>query len=135
MKVLLIEDDPTMSDLLNLLLQPNQASVTVATSDLEAIHKAHITQPDLIIVDHDGPVLDDWQICRSIRSITTAPVLILSTQENPQEVANALDAGADHFLTKPVTSGILLATIKTLLRRKSIALGHAFTWREQYSFK
>ena len=133
MKVLLIEADPTMSDLLTLLLQPNQASVIIATSDRKAAEMILTTQPDLIILDRDNPTTEGWEICRTIRSTTTTPILILSAQENPLEVANALDAGADHFLVKPVTSGILLATIKTLLRRKSIALGHTFIWREQYS--
>lgn len=133
MKVLLVEEDPTMSDLLTLLLEPNQASVSVATSDHDAVERIHTYQPDLIILDRDNPDTEGWKICRIIRSMTTAPILILSAQDKPLVVADALDSGADHYLIKPVTSGILLATIKTLLRRKSIALGRTFVWREQYS--
>lgn len=133
MKVLLIEEDPTMSDLLKLLLQPYRASVNVATSEHEAVEKVYSTQSDLVVLDRDKPINGSWDVIRNIRSISTVPILILSAQDDPMVVASALDAGADHYLVKPVSSGILLATIKTLMWRKSIALGRAFFWREQIS--
>jgi DNA-binding response OmpR family regulator len=123
MNVLLIAEDPALTDLLTLLLQPTRANIQLAHSDSEGIQTARSKWPDLIIVDSPAKIEKGWQVCRILRSACGAPIMILSAQDDPVEVAAALDAGADLFLTKPVSSKILLANIKNLFRRKSFSNG------------
>jgi len=75
------------------------------------------TVPDIIILDLLMPELDGWQTCKRIREFTQTPILILSALDNPGLVANALDAGADDYLVKPVSSNMLNVHLKNLTRR------------------
>jgi two-component system, OmpR family, response regulator ResD len=79
--------------------------------------------PDIIIVDLMMPDMNGWEVCRTIRSLTQAPIIVLSALNHPGMVARALNAGADDYLTKPVTSKILLAYINKLVRRQNVEQG------------
>lgn len=120
MKILLVEEDPAMTDLLATLLQPRNAVLLKTKSDTEVLNLLPGVQPDLVIIDRRLRDTGRWQICRSIRKNCTAPILILSAINDPIEAASALDAGADHYLVKPVTSNVLMANIKTLFRRSQV---------------
>jgi DNA-binding response OmpR family regulator len=129
MKVLLVEDGSAMIELLSLLLQPKNASLIPARSDAECLEYVYSVKPDLIIIDRSESEANEWQLCRSIRALSKTPILVLSAVDNPLEVAAALDAGADHYLVKPVTSSMLLANIKTLVRRTRMAQGLPSIWQ------
>jgi DNA-binding response OmpR family regulator len=73
--------------------------------------------PDVIILDLYLPEKDGSQVCRDIREFSNTPILILSIFNNPDEIARALDEGADDYLIKPVPSGVLIAHLKKLIRR------------------
>ena len=66
------------------------------------------------------PEMDGWQVCKQIRTFSDTPILILSALDSPGLVAAALDSGADDYLIKPVTSGVLVAYINKLVRRAKL---------------
>lgn len=117
MKVLVIDDDPAMTELLKIQLQSDTVTVYIAYSGEEGIALVRKTGPDIIILDLLMPELDGWQTCKRIREFTQTPILILSALDNPGLVANALDAGADDYLVKPVSNNMLNLHLKNLTRR------------------
>ena len=116
-KVLSIDDDIEMTDLLRLLLDPGAYDFTAANSVTEGIDFVRRSKPDVVILDLFMPGMDGWQACKEIRKFSQVPILILSVNNTPGMVARALDAGADDYLVKPVTSGVLMAHLNRLVRR------------------
>jgi two-component system response regulator MtrA len=123
-KVLAIDDDTAMTELLTLLLQTHSFEITTANSGQEGIALIKKKNPDIILLDLMMPGMDGWEVCKKIRSFTNTPIVILSALNNPGMVASALDAGADDYLIKPVPSSILVAHIKNLARRSTSQLRH-----------
>ncbi len=121
MKILVIDDDPAMTDLLKLLLAPAAAEVIAANSGPDGIRLANDSKPDVITLDLMMPDINGWQVCKAIRKVSSIPILILSALDSPGLVAAALDAGADDYLIKPVPSSVLLAHIHKLVRRNNVA--------------
>ena len=79
--------------------------------------------PDIIILDFMMPEIDGAMAVKTIRTFSEVPILILSALDNPGMVVQALDAGADDYLIKPVPSSVLIAHIRTLVRRATIQVG------------
>ena len=117
MKVLVIDDDPAMTDLLKILLEAVSSSVCTANTGVEGIALAKSIDVDAIILDLMMPEMDGWQVCKAVRDFSSVPILILSALDSPGMVAAALDAGADDYLIKPVTSSVLFAHLTKLVRR------------------
>lgn len=117
LKILVIDDDPAMTDLLKLLLKPVGAEINTANSGIDGIRQTKQHSPHIVILDLMMPLMDGWQVCKEIRNFSNVPILILSALDSPGMVAAALDAGADDYLIKPVTSGALTARINNLIRR------------------
>lgn len=120
MKILVIDDDLAMTELLKLVLLPTHSTVITANSGAEGLELAKEECPDLFILDLMMPEMDGWQVCEAIRKFSIAPILVLSALDNPGMVAKALDAGADDYLIKPVPSGVLIAHINNLVRRATV---------------
>jgi DNA-binding response OmpR family regulator len=119
MKILVIDDDPAMTDLIRLVLEPTEAKVILAHSGEYGLEKLKEDNPDIVILDLVMPGMDGWQVCEQIRSISRVPIMILSVLDNPGLVARALDMGADDYLIKPVKSAVLIAHINNLTRRSA----------------
>jgi DNA-binding response OmpR family regulator len=117
MKILVIDDDPAMTELLRLLLLPTQSTIITCNSGCEGVKLVEAEHPELVILDLMMPEMDGCQVCQSVRKFSDLPILILSALDNPGMVAKALDAGADDYLIKPVPSGVLIAHINNLIRR------------------
>ena len=120
LRVLVIDDDPAMTDLLKILLNSNGLDVKVVNDGQEGIDSLYDYNPNIIILDLMMPDLDGWQVCQEIKSTRQIPILILSALDSPGMIAEALDAGADDYLIKPVTSSSLIAHINNLVRRMNI---------------
>ncbi len=120
MKILVIDDDPNMTELLKLLLEPASSAILTANSGPEGIHLAKTQHPDMITLDLMMPDMSGWQVCKVVREFSKVPILILSALDSPGLVAAALDAGADDYLIKPVTSNVLVAHVKNLVKRNRI---------------
>ncbi len=120
LKILVIDDDPAMTDLLKLLLRPTGAEIHTVNDGRTGIQTVKDFAPNIIILDLMMPEMDGWQVCKEIRTFSKTPILILSALDSPGMVAAALDSGADDYLIKPVTSGVLVAYINKLVRRTNI---------------
>jgi two-component system KDP operon response regulator KdpE len=116
-KVLIIDDDPAMTELVTLLLKTHGLDAYMANSGKDGIQMIHKISPDVVILDLMMPGMDGWQVCSDVRSFSAVPILILSALDSPGLVARALDGGADDYLVKPVPSGVLVAHLNTLVRR------------------
>ncbi len=120
MKVLVIDDDMGMTDLLTILLTPASSDVLAANSSAQGIEMTRQHNPDVVILDLMLPEMDGWSVCKSIREFSDVPILILSAIDSPGMIAEALDNGADDFLTKPISSGTLIAHLNKLVRRPTL---------------
>jgi DNA-binding response OmpR family regulator len=120
MKILVIDDDPAMTELLSLVLAPTKAQIITSNSGEEGIKLLKDEEPDIVLLDLMMPNMDGWQVTGNIRNFSSVPILILSVLDNPGLVAKALDKGADDYLVKPVPSGILIAHINNLTRRRTL---------------
>lgn len=120
MKILVIDDDPAMTELLSLVLAPTKAEIITSNSGEEGLNLAGEVSPDIVLLDLMMPKMDGWQVTENIRKFSSVPILILSVLDNPGLVAKALDKGADDYLVKPVPSGILIAHINNLTRRRGV---------------
>src|SRR5512140_1996351 len=110
MKILIIDDDPIMTELLRLVLQPT-AEVIVAYSGGDGIKFAGEQLPDIIIVDGMLPDMEGVQVCQAVRQFSSIPIMILSALDTPRAIAAALNMGADDYMVKPVSCNLLLARI------------------------
>lgn len=116
-KILVIDDDVAITELMSMLLKTFGFEVITTNSGDEGIKLARETNPNVVLLDLMMPDVDGWQVCKAVRQVSNVPILILSAINDPRMVASVLDVGADDFLVKPVPSGVLVAHIKKLVRR------------------
>ncbi len=116
-KILVIDDDTAVTDLLSVLLRSQGFDVTATNSSSDGLGYIRDHEPDLIILDLMMPEIDGWEVCRSVRAFSQVPIIVLSALNDPSMVASVLDAGADDYLTKPTPSRVLVAHINRLLKR------------------
>jgi DNA-binding response OmpR family regulator len=126
LRVLTIDDDPAMTELLALVLTTHGYEPLTANTSQDGIRLIRETSPDVVILDLMMPDLDGWKVCIEVRKFSTVPILILSALDSPGLVASALDAGADDYLVKPVPSGVLMASLNQLTRRSGMNGGVKF---------
>lgn len=120
MRILIIDDDPAGTDILEMLLAPSNAVIRRACNGESGVMIAEEFTPDIILLDYMLPGLDGLQTTRVLRKSTNAPILILSVLDDPVVLAKVLNQGADDYLVKPVSREILFAHINNLLRRAEI---------------
>lgn len=116
-KVLIIDDDVAMTDLMKMLLNRESFDVITANSGEEGIEAVKHHRPDVVVLDLLMPDEDGWQICRKIRKTSQVPIMILSALNMPGLSTRVFDAGADELLIKPVSAGVLVAYLRKLTRR------------------
>lgn len=116
-KILLVDDDPTLNELVQLDLQRKGFSVHCAKDGDEVLRLAYEVHPDLVILDVMMPTLDGYEVCRRLRSMTDVPILFLTAKSRDTDVLRGFDAGADDYLRKPFSLRELEARIQALLKR------------------
>ncbi len=116
-KILMIDDDPAMTELIGLLLRSHGLEVVACNDSERGVELVKNEQPDIILLDLMMPGHDGWEVCKSIRAFTNTPIAILSAIDDPAVISSALDAGADDYLVKPTPGGVLVAHINNLARR------------------
>src|SRR5512145_1385695 len=114
--ILLIEDELPIRRFLRTSLEGEGYRVQEAFTAERAIRFAKQQPPDLVILDLGLPDLDGQEVLRRLREWLTAPVIVLSARDREGEKVTALDAGADDYLTKPFSTGELLARLRVALR-------------------
>lgn len=115
--VLVIDDEPQIQRLLTIALEANHYRVSTAGTGQEGLAMAAQHHHDLIILDLGLPDRTGLEVLKQLREWTQAPVIILSVQEGEPEKIEALDSGADDYVTKPFNTGELLARMRSALRR------------------
>jgi DNA-binding response OmpR family regulator len=135
LKILTIDDDPAMTDLIGLLLRSYGLEVIVANDGQRGLEMSRTQNPDLIMLDLTMPGVDGWQICHSIRAESKVPIIILSALDDPSVISTALDAGADDYMVKPVPSSVLIAHINNLTRRAHVENNKSTLLRQTGSLK
>ncbi|MBT5185502.1 MAG: phosphate regulon transcriptional regulator PhoB [Kordiimonadaceae bacterium] len=124
-RVLLIEDDPSLTVLVKYNLEQAGYEVAVETDGEEGLYNAQTNNPDLILLDWMLPNLSGIEICRRIRrdkNIINTPIIMLTARGEEDDRIRGLDTGADDYITKPFSPKELLARIKAILRRIRPAL-------------
>jgi DNA-binding response OmpR family regulator len=116
-RVLIVDDDSDTTDLLKIILEPNDFAVTIANTGQKGVDLARTTVPEMMIVDLTMPDMDGLKVCREVRKFSNMPILILSAVSRPNIAEEVLDSGADDFLVKPMSSGVLIASLNRLARR------------------
>jgi DNA-binding response OmpR family regulator len=115
--VLTVDDDNAITELLAMLLRTHGYEVLTANNGEEAIKFIKDKNPHIVVLDLMMPGMDGWQVCKRVRAFSNVPIVILSALDDPALIASALDAGADDYLVKPVSSSILVAHLNRLIRR------------------
>ncbi|MBL0103882.1 MAG: response regulator [Bacteroidetes bacterium] len=117
-KILVVDDEPDIVEILSYNLQKNNYQVFKATNGEECLLEAQKSHPDLIILDIGMPVMNGIETCRKLRQMAdfkTTPVLFLTADSDEYTSMSAFDAGGSHFITKPIRPGILVNMINELL--------------------
>jgi two-component system, OmpR family, response regulator MtrA len=114
LKILTIDDDPSITKLLSILLGTYGMKVITANSGKQGIELLRAEAPDLVLLDMMMPEMSGMEVCQAIRTFSDVPILAFSALGNPQEIANALKAGFNGYLEKPSSSEILVARINEL---------------------
>ena len=119
-KVLVVEDDNTIAELLRLFLQKDGFEVSHAADGGKAVEMAKEIQPDLVLLDIMLPVMDGWQVCRELRKTMKMPIIMLTAKGEVNDRIHGLEMGADDYVVKPFEMKELLARINAVLRRSEI---------------
>jgi two-component system KDP operon response regulator KdpE len=116
-RVLAVDDEPQILRALGINLRARHYDVLTASSGTEALEKAARHPPDLVILDLGLPDIDGVDVIRGLRGWTPAPIIVLSGRSDSADKVDALDAGADDYLTKPFGMDELLARMRAVTRR------------------
>ena len=117
-RVLVVEDDVEITDVLRRSLRNEGYDVRTAGDGVEALEKAGDFIPDIVVLDLGLPRLDGVEVCRRLRAEGDVPILMLTARAETEDRVTGLDSGADDYLVKPFERRELLARIRALLRRR-----------------
>lgn len=116
-KILVVDDESQITRVLRRSLTAHRYSVRTAADGLSALDTFHDWKPDLIVSDLQMPEMDGIELCRELRKISSVPIIVLSVKGEERTKIEALDAGADDYVTKPFSIDELMARIRAALRR------------------
>lgn len=123
-QVLIVEDEPDIRSLLTALLQAENFRVVEADTAQRAVIEARAHKPDLLLVDLGLPDVDGVKVIRAVREWSPVPIIVLSARAMEEQKIEALDAGADDYVTKPFSAPELLARVRAALRRNARSADH-----------
>ena len=116
-KVLIVDDDKNICDLLRLYLEKEGYSVILSHDEEEAVVKFNALKPDIVLLDVMLPGLDGWQVCREIRKKSNIPILMITAKSDTFDKVLGLELGEDDYIVKPFDSKEVIARIKAVVRR------------------
>lgn len=118
--ILLIEDDPNITDFMEVVLTQERYPLTIASTGMEALTAFQTNSFDLVLLDLGLPDIDGIDLLKILRKRMKLPIIIISARNNENEKVTALDLGADDYVTKPFGTNELLARIRTALRHQNV---------------
>lgn len=116
MKLLIADDDPSIAEALAASFPPSTFTIIPAYSAREALYLIHTVAPDIVVMEMTMPDLPGIELCKAIRDVSEAPILVISALDRPDIIVAALEAGADDYLVKPFTNNMLVAHVMKLAR-------------------
>jgi DNA-binding response OmpR family regulator len=116
-KILVVDDDPFLLELIKKNLEGHNYEVIVATDGSEGLKLLNQIRPHLMILDVMMPPMNGLEICRQVRNVSTLPIIILTALGSEADIVRGLEAGADDYLVKPFLKDELLARVSAVLRR------------------
>jgi two-component system, OmpR family, response regulator MtrA len=128
--LLIIEDDPSLREVTRLGLEGEGFAVLAAEDGPTGLELFAGEQPDLVLLDVMLPGRDGFDVCREIRKTSLVPIIMLTARSSTVDVIVGLEAGADDYVTKPFEFPVLVARIRSVLRRSSVRVGAADTSRD-----
>jgi two-component system KDP operon response regulator KdpE len=120
-KILIVDDEPQITRVLRTALSTQGYALQIAANGVEGLVALHAWKPDLIITDLAMPQMDGVELCREVRAVSQVPIIVLSVRNQDRQKIEALDAGADDFVTKPFSIQELQARVRAQLRRQTAA--------------
>jgi two-component system, OmpR family, KDP operon response regulator KdpE len=124
-RVLVVDDEPALARALAINLRARKYEVDVAATGAAALDLAARTHPDVVLLDLGLPDIDGVEVIRGLRGWTSIPIIVLSARQTSDDKVEALDAGADDYVTKPFAMDELLARLRAAVRRGAAGVGSA----------
>jgi DNA-binding response OmpR family regulator len=118
--LLIVEDDPSLREVIRLGLEGEGFRVAAAEDGPSALIAFASHPPDLVLLDVMLPGLDGFAVCRELRKVSLAPIVMLTARASTSDVVEGLEAGADDYVTKPFEFPELIARVRSVLRRASV---------------
>ena len=116
-RILLVDDDPNIRQLVNLYLEKEGFEVSMADRGDEALKQFRSAPPNLMLLDVMLPGMDGWQVCREVRKTSNIPIIMLTAKDETFDKVLGLELGADDYIVKPFDMKELVARIKAVIRR------------------
>ena len=132
-KVLIVEDEQSISSFISMILTANGYDTIIVNTGEEALTMISSHCPDLIVLDLGLPDMDGVEVLRRLRQWDQIPILVVSARDQEKQKVEALDLGANDYITKPFGSSELLARIRAALRQRAAALSAGAVRPEQYT--
>ena len=133
LSVLIIEDEENICNFIRTSLQPQNYKIITASTAAEGLSIANSGSVDLILLDLGLPDMDGLHVIRQIRSWSSMPILVISARTKEQEKVEALDLGADDYITKPFGTKELMARIRTAMRHSNRLASQDENYKRPYS--
>ena len=116
-KILIVEDDGNIRELLRLYLEREGYEITEAENGEEGVAQWRKVNPDMILLDVMMPVMDGWEVCKIIRAESKVPIIILPAKGDTFDKVNGLEMGADDYIVKPLEMREVVARVRAVFRR------------------
>ena len=115
--ILIVDDEPRILDSVRMNLERDGYQVFEATNGQEALDAFRLRLPDLVVMDVMMPEMDGFEALRELRKFSSVPVVLLTVKSDERDVIHGLELGADDYVSKPFSPGVLVSRIKAMLRR------------------
>ena len=119
-RILVVDDDPSISEMVAILLETEGYEVTVCADGQSVVPLYRAEKPDLVLLDVMLPGMNGVEVCRALREESDVPIIMMSALTDSVDVIAGLEAGADDYVTKPFENSVLLARVKARLRRQEV---------------
>lgn len=116
-KILVVDDDKNICDLLRMYLEKEGYEVKTASDGVEGVTAFRMYEPDMVLLDIMMPKKDGWQVCREIRQNSKVPIIMLTAKSEERDELLGFELGVDEYISKPFSPKILVARVEAILRR------------------